>query len=827
MSCILALKKQKNKLLEAEENIYVNVILPLPVKQIFTYQLREEILGLVQVGCRVAVPFGNTKVYAAIVESIHHIKPSYELKYVMEVLDDTPIVSKANIALWQWVSKYYMCSIGEVMNAALPSSYKLANETYLVIHPNFNLNKTALTDAEFLVVEALELHQRLRVKEVAKILQLKTVLPFIKGMQDSKIIQLEDEIKEQYRSKKKRVFCLAKDVNSENAIKLLNKYRKSPKQEAFLHQFLLESQSEIDFYPFCKNHGFKTVHAKGLVEKNIIELYDVEVNRLEQFDLKIPKLKHLNEEQQKALDSFNSTDKKVSLLHGVTSSGKTEVYIHIIKKYLDAGEQVLYLVPEIALTTQLVSRLKYAFGDRVAVYHSKFGINEKAELWSDIRHNLRFPIVVGARSSVFLPFAKLGLVIVDEEHDTSFKQQDPAPRYNARDLAVYMGGHYGSKILLGTATPSLETAYNVYEQKYHLTTLKKRFGNFSFPEIQIVDIGHAYKRKKMHGHFSEQLLGSIQDTINTGQQVLLFQNRRGFAPQQQCQSCGHVPQCKYCDVSLTYHKQTHKHKCHYCGYTEKPANFCKLCNNFDVKYKGFGTEKIEDELASIFSDKVILRMDYDTTRQKGAYERLINAFEDREIDILVGTQMISKGLDFKHVGMVGVLNADQLFNFPDFRAFERAFQMLCQVSGRAGRKQEQSKVVIQAFQPEHDVLNFVKSNDYKTMLQVQLKERQTYRYPPFYRMIHILVRHRSRSTVINASDTLANALRQVFESRVLGPEFPYIERIKSLHQKQILLKIERSLSYADSKLRLNKYVNSIRSMEQFKGVKIRIDVDPF
>jgi primosomal protein N' (replication factor Y) len=421
----------------------------------------------------------------------------------------------------------------------------------------------------------------------------------------------------------------------------------------------------------------------------------------------------------------------------------------------------------------------------------------------------------------------LGLIIVDEEHDTSFKQQDPAPRYNARDLAVYMGSHYGCKILLGTATPSLETAYNVYETKYHLTTLRKRFGNFSFPEIHIVDIGHAYKRKKMHSHFSEQLLGAIQDTIDKGQQTLLFQNRRGFAPQQECQSCGHVPQCKHCDVSLTYHKQTHKHKCHYCGYTEKPLTFCKLCKTFDVKYRGFGTEKIEDELAAIFSDKVIRRMDYDTTRQKGAYERLINAFEDREIDILVGTQMISKGLDFKYVGMVGVLNADQLLNFPDFRAFERAFQMLCQVSGRAGRKQEQSKVIIQTFQPEHDVLNFVKTNDYKSMLQAQLKERQAFRYPPFYRMIHVLVRHRSRSTVIKASDALANALRQVFEYRVLGPEFPNIERIKSMHQKQILLKLERNLSYSDSKLKLNNYINSIISMEQFKGLKIRIDVDPF
>lgn len=773
------------------------------------------------------MPFGSSKIYAGIVESIHHNKPNYELKYIIEVLDDHALVSEKHLNLWQWVSDYYMCSLGEVMNAALPSSYKLANETYIVIHPNWDGDTSKLTDAEYIVVEALDLHKRLKVQEVAKILQRKTILPFIKKIQERKIVQLEDEVIERYKPKWKRMMRLSEDLNPTTAIEIFSQYRRSPKQEEFLNQLLLEPDAEIAFYPFCKNYGFKTSYVKGLVEKNIIELYDVEVNRLQQIDFKTPKLAALNSEQFEVLKGIQNSKQNIALLHGVTSSGKTEVYIHLIKEVIDAGKQVLFLVPEIALTTQLVSRLKHAFGDLVAVYHSKFGINEKAELWKDIKHNLRFPIVVGARSSVFLPFDNLGLVIVDEEHDNSFKQQDPAPRYNARDIAVYLGHHYDAKVLLGSATPSLETAYNVNKGKYDYFSLKKRYGNFSFPDIKIVDIGHAYKRKKMHSHFSEPLLKAIEETFDKGEQVLLFQNRRGFAPQQECQSCGHVPQCKHCDVSLTYHKSTHSHRCHYCGYSEKPSSYCKSCNKQDVKLKGFGTEKIEDELQAIFPDKVVKRMDLDTTRKKDAYESLFNSFEDREIDVLVGTQMISKGLDFEHVGLVGVLNADQMLNFPDFRAFERAFQMFCQVSGRAGRKKENSSVIIQTFQPKHEVLNFVAENDYKAMLQEQLRERQAFRYPPFYRLIHVMVKHRNRNTVSKASDALAHALKQVFDSRVLGPEYPAIERLKSMYQKQVLIKVERSLSYPDSKKRIQAYVNAILSAEQFRGLKIRIDVDPF
>lgn len=779
------------------------------------------------VGCRVAVPFGSSKIYAAVVESIHHHKPNYELKFILEVLDDLPIVSKVHLDLWQWVSDYYMCSLGEVMNAALPSSYKLANETYIVIHPDWNADTSKLTDAEYIVAEALDLHKRLKVQEVAKILQRKTILPFIKRMQELKIVQLEDEIIERYKPKWKRMMRLSGGLNPSTAIEVLAEYRRSPKQEEFLNQLVLESEKEVAFYPFCKNYGFKTSYVKGLVEKNIVELYDVEVNRLQQYDIKTPKLAALNSEQAEVLKAIRKTKNDIGLLHGVTSSGKTEVYIHLINEVVEAGKQVLFLVPEIALTTQLVSRLKHAFGDLVAVYHSKFGMNEKAELWKDIKNNLRFPIVVGARSSVFLPFDNLGLVIVDEEHDNSFKQQDPAPRYNARDIAVYLGHHYGAKVLLGSATPSLETAYNVNKGKYAYFSLKKRYGNFSFPAIDIVDIGHAYKRKRMHSHFSEPLLAAIQETFDRGEQVLLFQNRRGFAPQQECQSCGHVPECKHCDVSLTYHKSSHSHRCHYCGYSERPSTYCKSCNKQDVKLKGFGTEKVEDELQAIFPDKVVKRMDLDTTRKKGAYEDLFSSFEHREIDVLVGTQMISKGLDFEHVGLVGVLNADQMLNFPDFRAFERAFQMLCQVSGRAGRKKENSKVVIQTFQPKHEILNFVVQNDYKAMLQEQLRERQAFRYPPFYRLIHIMVKHRNRSTVNKASEALANALRQVFDARVLGPEYPSIERLKALYQKQILIKVERGLSYPDSKKKIQAYVNAVLSAEQFRGLKIRIDVDPF
>lgn len=809
------------------DTTYADVILPLPLKRKFTYQIGTEHLSKAQQGCRVAVPFGRSKIYAGIIDSIHQIKPDYELKLVLEVLDESPLVSKKNLDLWQWIADYYMCSLGEVMNAAMPSSFKLANEMYVVIHPDWDLDTSKLNDAEYLILEALQLQKRLKIQEIAQILQRKIVLPFIKKMQELKLVEIEDEVFERFKPKLRKMLRLRSGLASEEALSLLSASRRSPKQKEFLDRFLLETDTEVPFHQFCKQYGFKTSYAKGLVEKNIIELYDLEVHRLEQAHLKGAPLAHLNEEQQKVLQGLKASKKQVNLLHGVTSSGKTEVYIHLIKQIISSGKQVLFLVPEIALTTQLVARLKYAFGDLVGVYHYRFGMNERAELWRDVKSNLRFPIIIGARSSVFLPFNNLGLIIVDEEHESSFKQQDPAPRYQARDLAVFMGKHYNCQVILGSATPSLETAYNVNKDKYGLFSLKQRFGGFSFPNIQVVDIGYEYKRKRMNGHFSESLLMAIQGTLERGEQVLLFQNRRGFAPQQECQSCGHVPHCKHCDVSLTYHKSTHRLRCHYCGYAEKTSTTCKVCHKHDLKLKGFGTEKIEDELQQFFPDQTIRRMDLDTTRKKDAYETILNAFEDQEVDVLVGTQMISKGLDFSQVGLVGVLSADQMLNFPDFRAFERAFQMLCQVSGRAGRKKSDSKVIIQTFQPNHEILKLVSDHNFKELLKGQLVERQSFRYPPYYRLIHVLVRHRNRHKVEQASLFLAKTMRTVFEHRVLGPEYPSFERLKGYYQKQILLKVERELSYPDSKMKLNRFVNSLLGHENFKGVVVRVDVDPF
>ena len=809
------------------EATYIDVILPLPIKQKFTYQVGEEHLDKIQMGCRIAVPFGRSKIYAGIVDAIHHTKPDYEVKFALDVLDESPIVSEKHVALWQWRADYYMCSLGEVMNAALPSSFKLASETTIVLHPDWDKDTSKLKDSEYLIIEALQLQKRLKIQEIAQILQRKTILPFIKKMQDLKLVEIEEEVFERFRPKIRKMLRLRSGIKSTDAKSILGSHRRSPKQEEFLEKLLLESDVEVPFHPFCKRFGFKTSYAKGLVDKEIIELYDVEVNRLVQEQMQGAPLAELNDEQISVLQALRNSDKQVNLLHGVTSSGKTEVYIHLIQEMIDSGKQVLFLVPEIALTTQLVARLKYAFGDLVGVYHSRFGMNERAELWRDVKSNLRFPIIIGARSSVFLPFEDLGLIIVDEEHESSFKQQDPAPRYQARDVAVYMGYHYKAQVLLGTATPSLETAYNVNKEKYGIHSLRKRYGGFSLPKIHTVDIAHAYKRRRMNGHFSEALLSSIQNTLDKGEQVLLFQNRRGFAPQQECQSCGHVPQCKHCDVSLTYHKSSHSLRCHYCGYSEKTSTSCKACSKQDVKLKGFGTEKIEDELQTLFPDRVIRRMDLDTTRKKDSYENLLNAFEDQEVDILVGTQMISKGLDFSHVGLVGVLSADQMLNFPDFRAFERAFQMLCQVSGRAGRKQSNSEVIIQTFQPDHEVLKLVEDHNYKDLLKGQLIERQAFRYPPYHRLIHIMVRHRNRRVVEQASSLLAKSMRTVFEHRVLGPEYPAFERLKGYYQKQILLKVERSLSYPDSKDKLNRFVNGLLSHPSARGVKVRVDVDPF
>ncbi len=809
------------------EVTYVDVILPLPLQQKFTYQLDHEQVSKAQIGCRVAVPFGRTKIYAGIIDSIHHNTPDYETKFVLDVLDDAPIVSRKHIDLWHWIAEYYMCSIGEVMNAALPSSFKLANETYIVLHPEWNHDTSKLTDAEFLVTDALQLQKRLKIQEIGQILRRKIVLPFVKKMQELNIVQIEDEVSERFKPKIRKMMRLNPLLNPESAIERLKSHRRSPKQEEFLLKFLSEKSEDVPFHPFCKRQGFKTSYVKALVQKEIVELYELEVNRIEQEQLQGTPLLDLNTEQVSALELLESNVKKVNLLHGVTSSGKTEVYIHLIKKYIDSGKQVLYMVPEIALTTQLVSRLKHAFGDKVGVYHSRFGMHERAELWRDVKNNLRFPIVIGARSCVFLPFEDLGLIIVDEEHESSFKQQDPAPRYQARDVAVYMGHHFDCQVVLGTATPSLETAFNVNNGKYGLCSLKQRFGGFKLPEVHLVDVAHAYKRKRMNGHFSNALLMAVENTLDRGEQVLLFQNRRGFAPQQECQSCGHVPQCKHCDVSLTFHMSSSMLRCHYCGYSEKNSNHCKSCNKQDVKLKGFGTEKIEDELQDLFPNRVIRRMDLDTTRKKDSYENILNAFEDQEIDILVGTQMISKGLDFSSVGLVGVLSADQMLNFPDFRAFERSFQMLSQVSGRAGRKKSDSEVIIQTFQPDHEILKFVKNHNYSDLLKGQLMERQAFRYPPYYKLIHLSVRHRNRRVVEQASSVLANSLRTVFEHRVLGPEYPAFERLKGYYQKQILLKLERTLSYPDSKKKLRRFVNGILSHESFRGLRVRIDVDPF
>jgi primosomal protein N' (replication factor Y) len=810
-----------------QEPCYIDVILPLPINQKFTYQITSAHFSIIQVGCRVAVPFGRSKVYAGIVSNFHFIKPEYEVKYILEVLDETPIVSLMHITFWHWIADYYMCSLGEVFNAALPSSFKLANETFVVLHPEWNQNTSSLNDIEYLIVEAIELQKRLKIQEIGQILERKSVLPLIKMMQDRKIIEIESEVFERFKPKMTKMIRLSSELTAQSARSLLSSYKHSPMQASFLDFFLNETSSVVPIHKFCKDYGLKTSYAKGLVKKGIIQVEYEEVHRLKNEEAMTRPLVNLNPEQSKVLKNLRASKKGVNLLHGVTSSGKTEVYVHLMKDCLDLGKQVLLLVPEIALTIQLVNRLKLFFGEQVGVYHSRFGTNERAELWRDVKSNLRFPIIVGARSSVFLPFDNLGLIIVDEEHESSFKQQDPAPRYNARDLAVVMGNYYKAKVLLGSATPSLETSYNVIKKKFGIHSLNTRFGGFSFPEMSLVDISYEHKRKRMNGHFSEQLLNSIQDTFDRGEQVLLFQNRRGYAPQQECQSCGHVSHCKHCDVSLTYHKKSNRLRCHYCGFAIPCSSTCSSCKKQDLLMKGFGTEKIEDELHQIFPDRQIQRMDLDTTRKKGAYEELLNRFEDQEIDVLVGTQMISKGLDFSHVGLVGVLNADQMLNFPNFRAFERAFQMLCQVSGRAGRKKSGSKVLIQTFQADHNVLNWINNHNYKELLASQLNERQSFRYPPYFRLIHVTVRHRNRYTTDEASQFLASSLRSVFEHRILGPEYPSLERLKGFYQKQILIKLERELSYSVAKNRLSIFVNNFKSITLFKGVHIRLDVDPY
>ncbi|MBN4072738.1 primosomal protein N' [Crocinitomix catalasitica] len=819
---------------------FVDVILPLSIPNTYTYRLPYELNDQIDIGKRVIVPFGKSKYYTAIVRKVHEEVPQkYQVKYIETILDESRIVTDHQFQLWDWIADYYMADLGDVMNASLPSNFKLASETKICLHPEFDGEIDQLKEKEILIVESLQLQEELTLMDVSEIVGIKTVQPLIKSLIEKRIAIVTEEINSRYAPKYQSFVQLSENITAEDELsEILNgleeKKRNQKQVDALLKVIDLTNWSSDGQNPVPKTNILSESISESslitLAKKGIIEIFMAEVSRLVSDDKEVNQIKELSPGQKKSYKEINTSFEKqdVVLLHGVTSSGKTEIYVSLIKEALKKGKQVLFLLPEIALTTQLISRLKNYFGDLVGVYHSRFNQNERIEIWNKVLANdpSQFRIILGARSSVFLPFQDLGLIIVDEEHENSFKQFDPAPRYNARDTAIMLARIHRSKVLLGSATPSIESYFNASENRYGLVTLKERYGGIQLPEIQCADLEKETKKKTMKSHFSSFLIDEMAETFERNQQIILFQNRRGYTPLWNCEMCAWTPQCKNCDVSLTYHKSSNVLKCHYCGYFVSPPASCGACGSRKLKMLGFGTEKIEDELAIYFPNITIKRMDLDTTRAKNAYQQIINDFETGEIDVLIGTQMVTKGLDFDNVGLVGILSADQMLNFPDFRAFERSFQLMSQVAGRAGRKKKRGKVIIQAFDPSHWIIKKVMEHNYEELYRQEIIERRNFHYPPFFRMVIIRLRHRNRETLHIAAHTLAKSMKTVFNDRVLGPEVPLVGRVRNLYIQHIILKFERDSSARKVKDIVHSKIEDFLSNHDFRSIRVDIDVDP-
>jgi primosomal protein N' (replication factor Y) len=781
---------------------------------------------------RVAVSFGKSKMYTGLVFNIHNNPPTlYEAKEIHQILDEVPLVTSHQLRHWQWIAEYYMCSLGDVYRASLPSAFLLESETIICKNDSF-LEESLLADDEFLVFEALQQQSQLTMHQVIAILGKKKVMPIINQLIKKAAIFIKEEIYEQYKPKLVKYIRLHKNYVADDTLgKLLEELANAKKQRAAVLSFfqLLSSKKPIKAKDIEEKAAVSATILKSLVTKDIFEFYHIQTDRI-QYKGKTNDLKVLNEFQEKALFEIKETfkEKDVTLLHGITSSGKTEVYTKLIQEVLDKGKQVLFLLPEIALTTQIIGRLQFYFGAQISVFHSKYSINERVEVWNNVLENKpKARIILGARSSVLLPFSNLGLIVVDEEHETSYKQFDPAPRYNARDAAIVLAKIHNAKILLGSATPSLETYFNAQQNKYGLVKLNRRYGNVQLPKIELINVKEKYKKKEMKGHFSDRLLALIQEALDLKEQVILFQNRRGYSPVVECKTCGVSPECPNCDVTLTFHKFKHQLRCHYCSYQRAMPNSCAACGSNTLDTKGFGTEQIELELKSLFPDFKIGRMDLDTTRGKHGYQKIIGAFESREIDVLVGTQMLSKGLDFENVSLVGILNADSMLNFPDFRAHERGYDMMVQVSGRAGRSKKQGNVAIQTYNPHHQILQQVATTNYTEMYKEQLQERWQYRYPPYYRLIKITLKHRDYTKVDSGVNWLFKALYSSFGEHVLGPTAPAVARIRNQYIKNIVIKIPPKQSLANTKSQIIKIRNTFEAVKDFRPIRFIMDVDAY
>lgn len=813
------------------ETLFVEVILPLSLAINYTYRVPFELNDKVAPGKRVVVQFGKHKIYTALVKTVNEHPPlHYQAKYIIDVVDDTPIVSEKQFAFWDWIKTYYLCNEGDVMNAALPAGLKLASETILQLRDELP-EEIDLTEKERMIFDLLQKQKTLSVDDVSLLLGQKTVYPIINSLITKEIVFIVEEVAEKYKPLLKSFVSINPFYKIEGNLKqLFELLERSPKQLDAVLSYLSISRTyqQISKSQLLEKSGSGQAALKSLIDKDVFYIEKKQVSRLSEGDADFNLNFDLSKAQQTAFHQIEEQfkQKEVVLLHGITASGKTQLYIKLIEKAIAAGGQVLFLLPEIALTTQIVERIKRYFGDKIGVYHSKFNDNERVEIWNKVLSGA-YQVVLGARSAIFLPFNDLRLIVVDEEHESSYKQHDPAPRYQARDAAVFLGHLYHTKVILGSATPSVESYYNAQNNKYGLVELTERFSGVQLPLQEVVSIAEEAKRKKMTSYFTSKLLDGITEAIEKKEQIILFQNRRGYATILICATCGFAPKCVSCDVSLTYHKTSGKLHCHYCGYHQNSLKICPACGSVHIEQKGFGTERVEEELSLIFPDVKIARLDLDSTRTKNGMQRIISDFQEKKTDILIGTQMVAKGLDFENVSFIGVINADSLLNYPDFRAFERSYQLLAQVAGRAGRRDKQGKVCIQAYNDNHRIIKQVVANDYLSMYNDELKERKEFNYPPFTRLIFINVKHKDADRLNVAAQALATALRQQLGNRILGPEQPLVARIRNYYLKQIIIKVEKAAAIHKLKEILTDTIKDFNSHKDFKGVITQIDVDPY
>ena len=816
---------------------FAETLLPLAIPGTYTYRIPEGMR--LSIGMRVLVPFGRKKIFTAIVTSLHDMEPKgYDVKEILVTLDDKPILRHPQLEFWQWIADYYLCSMGEVYKAAVPSGLKVESETTISVNPDFEESEPGqLSDRERVILDFTAQRGRVQIAEIAHATGFKTVERNVSHLLDMDALHVSERVIDNYRPKTEACVRLTIAHNDEETLhQFFDQLKRAPKQESLLLAYLDMSRwlqggdvKEVSKENLLKRAGVSGAVLHEAVKRGMFEIYKKEVNRFAELGSVLEEPPTLSDEQQRAYTEIHQSMREhaITLLHGVTSSGKTSVYMHLIADALKLGKQVLYLVPEIALTTQLTRRLRRVFGDKLLIYHSKFSDNERVDIWKKLLDTSEPCVIIGVRSSVFLPYSNLGLVIVDEEHDSSYKQQDPAPRYNGRNAALVLAQMHGAKTVLGSATPALEVYHLALEGRYGLVKLMTRYGDIKMPDVKVINTIQARKRREMNGLFSNELITECSKALADGQQVILFQNRRGYSPMVRCKECGWVPKCENCDVSLTYHKHNHSLVCHYCGYTLPLPDLCPACQLPGIEIVGYGTERIEDDIDAVFPGEKISRMDLDTTRSKNSYDRIIDDFSAHRTNILVGTQMVTKGLDFDAVSIVGILNADTMINFPDFRSHERAFDMLEQVSGRAGRAHKQGQVIIQTSNPEHDVIKFVQAHDYEGFYQHELADRQQFGYPPFTKVINIYLKHRDDATVGELAVRYSGLLRQVFGTRVLGPMAPFVARVQNLFIRQVVLKMETAASMAKVKGILRQlYEQMLAADARMKAVKLYYDVDP-